>query len=152
MRIMCHLPAAQAQGTLPVGLGHRLQALLGGADDGGQGHDDQGQGAGQQGLAQAQELTEDQHAHQGVQDRGDAGQSLGGELDGCDQLAVGGVLGQVDGGPHAQGQDDDQGDHDDIEGVLDGRQDAVGPLQDALLAGEEAPVQIGEAPVAGCSR
>ena len=144
-----HVPLAgpQAQGALPVALGHRLQGLLGGADDGGQGHDDQGEGAGQQGLAQVHDLTEDQHTHQGVQDRGDAGQSLGGELDGRDQLVVGGVLGEVDGGPHPQGQDEDQGDHDDIEGVLDGRHDAVGPPQDTLLAGEEGPVQIGQAPV-----
>ena len=43
-----HVPACRhlGQGTLPIGLWHGLQALLGRADDGGQDHDDQRQAAG----------------------------------------------------------------------------------------------------------
>ena len=143
-----HVPlaAAQAQGTLPIGLGHRLQGLLGGADDGGQVHHCQGQAGRQQGVAQAQRLAEGQIAHQGVQDGGDAGQGLGGKFDGGDQLVVGGVLGEVHCRPHAQGKGDAQGDAHHIQGVADGGQNAQSTLEHRLGRGKELPAQLGDAP------
>ena len=96
------LACAQAEGAFPVALGHGLQALLGSAHDGGQVHDDQGQGAGQQGGLHIQELAEEQHTHQAIDDGGNAGEGLGGIFDDSDHLFAGGVLGQVDGSAHAQ--------------------------------------------------
>ncbi len=96
------LASPQAQRTLAVALGHRFQGFLGGADDGGQVHDHQRQAAGQQAGLEAQRLAEHQHAHQTVEDAGDAGQRLVGELDHLDQTAVGGVFGQVDRCAHTQ--------------------------------------------------
>ena len=88
---------AQTQRTLTVALGHRFQGFLGGADDGGQVHDHQRQAAGEQAGLEAQCLGEHQHPHQTVNDTGDARQRLVGELDHRDDLAVLGVLGQVNG-------------------------------------------------------
>ena len=70
---------------------------------------------------------------------------LVGELDDRDQLAVGGVFGQVDRRAHAQRQDDDQGEQDDVQGVDDGGQDAVGAAQDAGGGGQEGPVDMRQA-------
>ena len=143
-----HVPlaGAQAQGCLPVGLGHRLQGLLCGADDGGDGGDDQRQGAGQQGCLQAQQLAEEQHAHQAEDDGRDAGQGLRCELDGGHQLLVFGVLRQVYGCTHAQGQDDDQRHHHDINGIGDVGQDADGIVDIAGLRAQKLPGDVGQAP------
>ena len=54
-------------------------------------------------------------------------------------LLVLGVLRQVDRRPHAQGQDDEQGDHHEIDGVDDvGRMPMVS-LSIAGLGGQEGP-------------
>ena len=136
------LASPQAQRTLAVALGHRFQGFLGGADDGGQVHDHQRQAAGQQAGLEAQRLAEHQHAHQTIEDAGDAGQRLVGELDHLDQTAVGGVFGQVDRRAHTQRQHDEQGQQDDVQRVEDGRQDAVGAFQHAGRGGEEVPADV----------
>ena len=70
-------------------------------------------------------LGEHQHPHQTVNDTGDARQRLVGELDHRDDLAVPGVLGQVNGRAHTQRQYDQKRQQDDIQRVEDRRQDAV---------------------------
>src|SRR5699024_10324555 len=92
-------------------------------------------------------LGKDQHAHQGVDDGGDADQGLGGELDGGHQLVVGGVLRQVDGGAHAQGQHHDEGGNDDINGIHNGGADALDITDHALLRGQELRGEVGQSPV-----
>ena len=136
------LAGTQAQCAFPIGLGNGLEALLGGADDGGQDHDDQRQTAGQDARSQAQLLDEEQHAHQAEDDGGDARQRLGGKLNDLHHLAVGGVLRQIDGGANAQGQHDDHGHHDDIDGVEDVGQDADGILDIAGLRGQQLPGDV----------
>ena len=61
-----HVPLARShgQGSLPVGVGHGFQALLGGADDGGQDHHHQGETARQHTGLEPQHLDEEQHTHQ----------------------------------------------------------------------------------------
>ena len=140
------LACTQTQRTLPIALRHGLERLLGSTDDGGQGHDDQRQAAGQQTGAQAQCLAEHQHTHQAIQDAGDACQGLVGKLDQGDQPPVGGVLGQIDRCTHAQRQHDQQCEQDHIQGVQDGRQDAVGAFQHAGGAGQKLPAELGHAP------
>ena len=55
------LARAQTESALAVALGHGLQALLGGTQDGGQVHDHQRQGAGQQRRLHPQKLAEEHH-------------------------------------------------------------------------------------------
>jgi len=74
---------------------------------------------------EAQCLGKHQHTHQTVNDTGDARQRLVGELDHRDDLAVLGVLGQVNGRAHTQRQYDQKRQQDDIQRVEDRRQDAV---------------------------
>ena len=81
-----------------------------------------------------------------VDDAGDARQRLVGEFDHRDQAAVGGVFGQVDRRPHPQRQHDEQGEQDDVQGVQDGGQDAVGALEHAGGGGQELPADVGDAP------
>ncbi len=71
----------QRQRPLPVGLGDGFQALLRGADDGGQDHDHQRQAAGQDARLQSHELEKYHHAHQTVDNGRDAGEGLGSKLD-----------------------------------------------------------------------
>ena len=90
---------------------------------------------------------EEEHAHQAEDDGGDAGEGLGGKLDDGHHLAVAGVLRQVDGRAHAQGQDDDHGQENDIEGVEDVGQDADGVVDVAGLGGQQGPADVAQAPV-----
>ena len=107
----------QRQRPLPVGLGDGFQALLRGTDDGGQDHHHQRQAAGQNSRLKAQLLHEQHHAHQSEDDGGNARQGLGSELNEAHQPPVFRVLRQIDGGPHAQGQNDDHGRQNDIQSV-----------------------------------
>ena len=132
-------------GPLPEGLRDGLEGLLGGADDGWDGDDHQSQRAGQQGSLKPQKLAEKEHAHQAEDDGGDAGEGLGGKLDGGHQAAVAGVLGEVDGRADPQGQGDDQGDPHEIDCVEDIGQDADGVLDEAGLGAEELPGDMGQA-------
>ena len=107
---------------------------------------DQGQAAGQKAGAETQHLHEHQHTHQTIDDAGDTGQGLGGELHHLDEGLAGGVLGQVDRRAHAQRQGDDQGQHNDVKGVEQVRQDADGVLNDTGFGGEKLPADVGDAP------
>ena len=142
-----HMPlsAPQAQRPLPIGGGHGFQGFLGGTHDGGQGHDDQRERARQQAFAQ--QGGEDEHAHQSVDDGGDAGEGLGGEFNDGHQLSVPGVLGEVNGGAHAQRQHDHQCGDDNIERVEDIGQNADVVRQVAGLGRDEVPRHMGKAPV-----
>ena len=62
-------------------------------------------------------------------------------------LPVGGVLRQVDGGTHPQGQHNHHGQQHDIEGVEDVGQDADGIVDIAGLGGQQLPGDEGDAPV-----
>ena len=141
------LPRAQGQRPLPVGLGHRLQALLGGTDDGGQNHDDQRQAAGQNARLQSKQLEKEQHAHQTKDNGGNPGEGLRGKLNGRHHLPVGGILRQVDGRTHPQREDNDHGQQNDIEGIEKVRQNADGVVDIAGLAGEQFPADVAQPPV-----
>ena len=58
-----------------------------------------------------------------------------------------GVLRQVDGGAHPQGQDHRQGHQDDVQGVEDVGQNADGVVDIAALGGEQAPADVGKAAI-----
>ena len=60
---------------------------------------------------------------------------------------VGGVLRQVDGCAHTQGQNNEHGHEDDIKGVEDIGQDADGVLDIAGLGGQQFPGDAAQSPV-----
>ena len=133
------LAGPQAQGPLPVALGNSLQALLGGADDGGQNHDHQRQAAGQDARLQSHKLDKNHHAHQAEDDGRDPGEGFGGKFDDSGQTPVGGILRQIDGSAHPQWQDDSHGQHNDVDGAGDVGQDAGGSLEHTGLGGQQLP-------------
>ena len=95
---------------------------------------------------QAHELEEEQHTDQAKDDGGDARQGLCGKLDDRHHVSVGGILGQVDGRAHAQGQDDDHRQQDDIEGIQKVGQDPDGVADIAGLAGQQRPADVAAGP------
>ena len=138
-------PRTQAESALPVALGDGLQALLGGPHDRGKIHDDQSKAACQQGRFHVEKLTEEQHAHQAVDDGRDAGKGLRRVFDDGHQAFASGVLAEVDGRSHAQGQHDDEGRNDHVNGVENVRQDADGAGEVAGLGAQQLPGQVGNA-------
>src|SRR5699024_7023399 len=88
--------------------------------------------------------TEDDDAYQGIDNGGDTRQGLGGILNGCHQAAAFGVLRQVDGGPYAQGQHNNQRHKDNKKGIVNGGQDTHGIIEDALLSGKKLPGNAGD--------
>ena len=72
--------------------------------------------------------------------------SLGGKLDEAGQPAVGGILCQIDGRPHPQGQDDDHRDQDDVHGAGNVGQDSHGAPEHTALGGQQLPGDPGQAP------
>ncbi len=92
-----------------------------------------------------QQLAEEHHAHQPVEDGGDARQRLGGEFDDPHQPSAGCVFCQIDRRAHPQGQNDGQGEHDDIQRVEDVGQDADGVVEIALLRRDQLPGDAGQA-------
>ena len=136
------LARTEAERALAVALRHGFEALLRGAHDGRQVHDDERERAGQQRCFHVQKLAEKQHAYKAVDNGRDAGERLGRVLDGADEPAVRGVLGQVDGCAHAERQDDQQrGDHN-IERVENVRQDADAVRQVARRGGQQRPRHV----------
>ena len=111
------LSGSQPQCSLPVGLGHGFQALLGSAENGGQDHHHQSQSARQHTCLQIHFLHEKQHADKAEDNGWDSRQGLGSELNEAHQPPVFRILRQIDGSPHAQGQNDDHGHQNDIQSV-----------------------------------
>ena len=81
----------------------------------------------------------------GVNDGGNARQRFRGKLDELHNPAVPCIFRQIDRRAHSQRQRQDQRDHNDVQGIVDGGQDAHGPTQDALRGGQEAPADPGDA-------
>lgn len=84
-------------------------------------------------------LHEKEHTDEAEDDGRDAGERLGRKFNELDDPAVRGVLREIDGGSHAERQDDGHGKENDVERIKDVRQDADGVLDVAACAGEEVP-------------
>ncbi len=141
------LACAERQRTLAVGRRHGLQALLRRAHDGGQDHHDERQAACEHTRLQIHLLHKKEHTDEAEDDGRDAREGFGRKFDELDDPAVRGVLREIDGGAHAERQDDGHGKENDVERIEDVRQDADGVLDVAACAGEEIPRYAGEAAI-----
>ena len=138
------LARAKAERALAIALRHGFQTLLRGADDGRQIHDNERQRTGQQGSAHVQKLAEEQHAHQTIDDRRDAGECFGCIFNDADHFFVLRIFGKIYCRADAQRKHNDKRGDDDIKRVEDVRQDADCVGKVARLCGKKLPCDIGQ--------
>ena len=130
---------------LPEGPGHGLKGFPGGHDDHRKGHDGQGQGGGQDARPEPEEEDEGADTEEGVNDGGNPGQVDDGQVDDPGEPVVRGVLAQVDGRSHTQGNRRHQGHRHQPDRPHQGREDPAGGHAVGGHGGEELP---GDGPVA----
>ena len=139
------LAGTQGQGGLAVGVGHGAQALLGGADDDGQGQHGQGQDAGQDADAHAAEGHEERKPEQAKDHGRHPGQVVDPQAHHAGEGGVARVFMQVDGRGHPQGEGQQQGAQGQDGRAHDAGQDAAGGHHLAGRRGEEFPAEGGQA-------
>ena len=136
----------QSQRPFLVAFRDGQEGFFRGAHDGGQDAERHGQAARQDRSAEPQHMAEHGVAEQAEQHRRHAREHLGGEADNPHQPPLLRILGQIDRAGQADGGDDQQGEHHDVQGTDQHGQDPPPRLiPGGIGAGQELPGDVGQA-------